>query len=829
MSRTFELHKHGKLVEVEFSGSDRFRRQGTYEPLGIDRVVGVDTESLVSGGVTIIKEVPDEQDPTRMKRVRNYSGGRLDTVLLPMWFSTGPEVVETAGRSALEALLEAVCGRYSVPEPRASRTAQRVRGNDGGRDGRREGVDPVLLVFFNLPYDMGRLCSRTPQLLRALASGADTYTVWVGRYSVEVARMVLGNGSSFEWYVREEGDQYDVFDGNSRITRLLGLDMHGYWKSSLAASAKALGVSDKLDVEAMLRAVDPREGDDREWFRRAREEFSEEEWGVVRRYSAGDAQSTMELYAATVDLLRTVDARVVRRTGVIPPSAPGAAARIAFAKAHDGGVDSWRRPPAWVDQMGCDAYRGARAFCARPGRHEGVVVRDMKSAYPYAMAQLPDPVTLACERVKRREPSSGVNGLRDLRGLFGVLVVDGEGLDPVYPALRCHDEERGRLRGVYGPFRGLSATIPEVLVGVVDGSLRVDAIRDGVVMRGSPERSFLRRAVFDYFAIKDDPSNAPALRGTGKLLGVSLYGKLIETQCDQYWLDSDVMCPPFSDTQAVADALSVLYAETPAEEFDDRAAWLIERCASHAISCRDAACRGCDPEPVDPGPAAPVRTVLGEHRRYKAGQYFMPLYAAQVTGLTSASLGAMARATGAVQGDTDSAHTVGWAGEGVNRFHAAMAEAGYAWPDSGLGSWSVETPIPSEESWCARTKLYSHRFADGTFLRCPRCRAEPGFRCRGDGQCADRPYKQAMHGFSKYPGGAAALHNAVREVALGGSYRYTTRPSPRKIREALVRGLPVGEFVSREVQVAAGIDPNTEIRGGVCYWKRMEERCETPF
>lgn len=783
LARKFQVHKHGKLVEVKFTGSDRFRPQGTFAPLPPDRIVGVDTESLTRDG-------------------------QLETVLVPLWFSTGEQVVEIESRSdALEPLLDAVCERYSIDAERPSRYTQRERG-EGGRDGRRESVDPVLLVFFNLPYDMGRLCARVPQLLRALASGADTYEVTVGKYRIEVCRMVLGNGSSFEWLVRERTP-----DGKTRITRLLGLDMHGYWKSSLAASAKSLGVSEKLDVEKMLREINPREGDDTEWFRRPFEDYSEEEWAAVKRYASGDAQSTSELYLATVDLLRTVDARVVRRTGVIPPSAPGAAARIAFAKAHDlhpekrGG---WRRYPAWADQLGCDAYRGARAFCARPGRHEGMVVRDIKSAYPYALTQLPDPVTVQCERVK---PWTKI---ADLRGTFGVLVIDGEGLDPVYPALRCHDDDRGRLRGVYGRFRGLPATIPEVLIGLADGSLRVDSIRDGVAMRGDPEKSFLRQAMLDFFAIKDNPSNAPALQGTGKLLAVSTYGKLIEVQCDQYWLDSDVMCPPFRDLSSVAASLAKLYAETPADQFDEAAAYLIERCGCHLAACRDVLCRGCGPEPVDAGPAKPLRSRTVGLRTYEAGQYFMPLYAAQITGLTSASLGAMARATRAAQGDTDSVHTVGWQEEGYEQFYRVMAEAGYDWPRKGLGSWSVETPTPSEESLCARVKLYSHKFVDGTFLKC-RCGAKVGFGC----DCEDRPYKQAKHGFAKYPGGQAALHEAIRELVGGGSHKYQTRPSPRKIREALVAGLEVGEFVSRTVQVVAGLDPNLEIRDGVAYWKKL--------
>src|SRR5574343_216283 len=213
-TRKFTLHKRGDLVEVLFKASDRFRQMGAFSPLGRDRVVGVDTESLTRCG-------------------------------------------------HLESVLEAIHERYSLPEERPSRTAQRERDGDGRLHGRREVVDPVLLVFFNLPYDIGRLCSKNPRLLRALVSGAETYEVQVGGYSVEVARMVLGAGTSREWFVRR----------NSRITRLIGIDMHGYWKSSLAAAAKAVGVSDKIEI-------------DKDWYTRPFEEFEPEEWEEFKRYAA---------------------------------------------------------------------------------------------------------------------------------------------------------------------------------------------------------------------------------------------------------------------------------------------------------------------------------------------------------------------------------------------------------------------------------------------------------------------------------------------------------------------------------------------------------------
>lgn len=779
LTRKFLLHKRGELVEATFTGSDKFRAQGTFQPLRADRIVGVDTESLK----------------------RRSLGGRLSTVLVPLWFSTGAEVIQVTddGSDALDAMLGAVCERYSVPEERPSRTVQRerrVRHDGMRRDGRREAVDPVLLVFFNLPYDIGRLCSEQPQFLRALASGADTYKIVVGSREVEVCRTVLGAGSSFEWMVRS-----NECVGEPRITRLLGIDCHGYWKSSLRLAAKAAGVTEKVAI-------------DLDW-ERSLEDLSDDEWREFKRYAAGDAQSTAELYAATVTLLRTIDARVVRRTGVIPPSAPGAAARIAFSKAHDlhPETKTWRRYPAWADQLGCDAYRGARCFNARPGRHEAVLVRDIKSAYPYALTQLPDPVTLKCERVGRVAGPAAEERILGLRGKFGVLKIDGAGLDPVYPALRCHDA--GRIRLVYGPFHGLAATIPEIVIGLETGTLRVDAISDGVIMQGDPEKSFLRHAMLDFFALKENPNNEPALYNLGKLLATSTYGKLIEVQCNQHWLDSGVLCPPFKDQAGAASFLARLYAETSPEKFDDAAACYIEKWGNHGIGCRDPFCLGCGGEPVLDGPAMPIRSQLSRFKRYECGQYFMPLYAAQITGFISATLALMARVTRAMQGDTDSVHHSATRSDD-SEFYAAMKRSGYPWPRSGLGHWAMETHVPSAESLCGRIKLYSHRFNEPV-SKCGECGAGPGVACRCAGS-ESRYFKQARHGFSKYPGGCEALHEAIREITEGRSHTYTTRPSPRKIRQALVMGLPVGEFVSREVKINAGKDSNTRVENGVCEW-----------
>lgn len=756
LARTFKLHKHGELVDVRFVGTDTFKKQETYVPIDSGRIVGVDTESLTKKG-------------------------KLTTVLVPLRFSTGDQLIEAGTGTVLEKLLDSITGRFEVDgsEIRESQTKQRTKrkrehGNNR-RDGRRVDISPVLLVFFNLPYDLGRLCSDQPQLLRAIGSGADTYFVDVGNYRIEVAKMVLNHGAIFEWFVRNKI--------KNSITRIIAIDMVGYWKTSLAKAAKSLGVTEKIDIDS-------------EVFTKPFEAFTFEEWITFKEYALGDVQTTLELYHATVALLSTIDEKVIRRNGVIPPSAPGAAARITFAKAFSIHTDktTWKRYPAWADQMGCDAYFGGRAFCVKPGIFEGLNVLDLKSAYAYAMCQLPDPVTVECKCIVPRDIKN--DQLLDYRGKFGVMYVSGHATDAIYPAFRIHDTENNRLRYVYGEFHNLPMTIPELIIGIESGVLEINHIHKGVIMQGSSEDSFLRVAMQDFFAIKNDESNEKALRDMAKLLGNSTYGKLIEVQHTQHFLDSELICPVFENGHEVVVELARLYAECPASEFDDRASVLIEHWQRHKIRCESLNCKGCGPEPIDKSkPALPIRRGLSHLKRYKCGQYFMPLYAAQITGLVSACLGLMARITKAIQGDTDSVH-----GKYVtenSEYYSVMERAGYDAPKTGIGCWELETKRPSIESVLVRPKMYSHRLGLDSF-------------------------KQAKHGFSKYPNGQSVLHEVMKQIiSRGNPVEYESKASPRKLREALIQKKEIGEFIRRDIQVSFVQDPNMYQVDGINLWKPM--------
>jgi hypothetical protein len=775
LNRTFKIHKGGSLATVNFTGSDVFKKQASFEPLTKDRIVGIDTESLT---------------------VAN----KLETVLVPLRYHDEDKLIEALGNDRLlETVLDSLASKYSEPYECESDNKQRKRRNGGKRDGRRVTVNPAVLVFYNLPYDIGRLAAKHKLLLKAIASGADTYSVECGKYEIEVSRMIMGAGASFEWFVR--------CPSKNRITRLIGIDMVGYWKMSLAKTAKALGVSAKIEIDPIF-------------YETPKELFSDKEWEEFKTYSLGDVQTTVEIYHATVDLLTKIDARVIRRNGVIPPSAPGASARVTFAKAFDAHpeIEEWKRYPAWCDQMGCDSYFGGRTFCKEPGIFTNMRVLDLKSAYPYAMSLLPDPVTVKTELVSRKEFDAKF--LDRIRGKFGVLYIDGECTDSVYPCFRTHDTKNRRLQYVYGHFKNMPVTIPEIVVGIESGALKVDTVRKGAIMEGSNEKSFLNLAMTTFFTIKENKLFELALRNMAKLLANSGYGKLIEVQQTQFYLESQIMCPPYVDMYKIAEVISRLYVETPEENFDNVVAALIETSYKHKITCDDEECVGCGPEEIEDGPSIPLNRRMSAFKNYRCGQYFMPLYAAQVTGLTSASLGLMARLTQAVQGDTDSVHILPNSTIGVSRYYEIMRRSGYPTPESGIGSWADETENPSVESVCVRPKVYSHKFADGS-------------------------YKQAKHGFAKWnsPKAEAAmqgsgtyeerarrreqilqaeLHEALKTVLMGKSVNYETRKAPRKLREAIISGKEVGEFIQRKVEVSHVTDPNITMINGINHWNEYQ-------
>jgi hypothetical protein len=690
-----------------------------------------------------------------------------------------------------------------------------------------------------MSYDLGRLAADRKDLIRSMIVGADSFMMKVSeRISIEVVRQHLGNASQFEWLIRD-------FE-SKKIARVIGLDLTGYWKTSLSKAAKAAGVILKQEIPS-------------DWYTRPRSEFTDAEWDIFLEYGLGDVRSTLELYHATVALLRDIDDRVVKRTGVIPPSAPGAAARIVFQGAFDmhpelrkenGGPGSWMRAPQWADQLGCDSYYGGRVFCIEPGCHEGMASFDIKSAYSYAMACMPDPVGMIYESVNACDHFD----INRFRGQFGALRFDGCGIDDIYPALRVHDvteakdgsKRYGRLRYLVGEFKNHAATIPEIVLGVLSGTLRVDRIREGVIMRGDPEKSFLRAGMAKFFGIKNDPTKEKALQDMAKLLGNSTYGKLVEVNARDYSVLESAHIPVFQQSEKVAKTIARIYASCGRLEFnnsDDDDSEYFGDTPNQVVRSKETFQRLLDTKkelnPLELAPhaildyiaslvTADVPLEVDEHGKrsnrvellanfmrsqtqFRCGQYFMPLIASNITGLIAGILGAGAKCVGALQGDTDSLHVPVPPGfilkkdktarelelPGWREFDELLAKAGYGAPIESipkLGQFFCEVDAPTKESILVRPKVYSHDLGDGDF-------------------------KQAKHGVSKFPDSKAALHEACRSLLDQSTYTYDTKASPRKMREAIRTDSIIGEFVSHQVTLNFIMNPHTKLdENNTIHW-----------
>lgn len=838
----FELWKGGTVVPCHFRGTTAFRKQETYETIDAKRVFGIDTESLRKGG----------------SEGEAYEDGKLRTLLVPLHFHDREHLIETPDGSGMLPEMFAECARRGMfqTDERPSRTVQRKarEGKRSRRDGRRTHLEPWLSVWFNMSYDMCRMLADAKGGLRIVAAGAESFRLSVSpRFEIEVCRMHFGSSASFEWLVRDRV--------NRTIMRLLGIDLGGYWKTTLAKAAEALGVTQKIDIAATIDNV----------YERPFETLSAAEWAAFCEYACSDAKTHLELYHATVALLVTVDARVVRKNGVIPPSAPGASARIAFALAFDEHPDklTWERYAFEYDQIAVRAYYGGRAFCSRPAVYARMMSLDLKSAYPFQLCLMPDPVT-----VRMVDAVAGPFFVDTWKGRYGVLVVSGESLDDRYPAFRVHDAENGgRLRYVYGRFENLSVTIPELVIGVLRGALRIDHIVSGFFMRGKAETSFLRRTVEKLFAIKENKSNSKALRDMAKLLMNALYGKLIEVQDHDYTIAEAMPISNFADKAQIAESMAHIYANGGAVVVDDLwfgaetdtdQVFLAKRYLTNALCMADVdspadyvaeyiqALEMADAECVNDRIMS-VREFLQGVRTYKCGQYFLPAYASQITGATSAMLGLMAYALGAIQGDTDSVHVA--LPNGVNSifempeietYFQVMRDAGYPSPRKNrdgvyeggvatapaLGAWEEETSLPSEESVLVRPKVYSHRFPVGTV--------------GSDGKPVR--YKQAVHGFAKFHTPAIDLamrdvsvpadkrrahvaevkgaeqHRAMRALLAGEEFTYTSKKAPRKLKESVLSGKEAGEFVATDVTLRPTLDPNVRKGSdGVVRWKKFGE------
>src|SRR5712691_9268613 len=161
-------------VRVELPSHHVFRRPKVYEPINPRYLVGLDTESFSN---------------------KNY-GGELRTNLVQLDFcdSDTSVVLDTTEKMyPIEAVFDALWNAYAVQEICPSETKQRrkrTRSDGYHRDGRRQYVQPVVLIAHNLEYDLGRLIRNHQQFRRAIQTGNNSVRILIGTYEIEIASLI---------------------------------------------------------------------------------------------------------------------------------------------------------------------------------------------------------------------------------------------------------------------------------------------------------------------------------------------------------------------------------------------------------------------------------------------------------------------------------------------------------------------------------------------------------------------------------------------------------------------------------------------------------------
>lgn len=663
------------------------------------------------------------------------------------------------------ALLDYLFPLYAEREERASQTKQREKRihTNGGyyRDGRRKTILPVCMTFYNMPYDISRLFRQNEQFLRAIQlSTQDSVRVCVGPYEIELVENRCYTATpSFEWFIRRDG----------YILRVIGRDLWSYDKSGLDAFSEALlGIGkDELSEEekALLfdrcidRSFEEKEGLEQKW----------------KQYAAHDVRITFECLQALILALSDVSHAFVMRNGMIPRSAPGCAARIAWSLASN---DEWNKPQEWVQEIGALTYAGARAFTSRPGKYDRMWVYDISSAYPHVMSLLPDLCTVQYERVKE-----GYYDQEQYKGKWGSLCISGRGTDKYYPALRKHDEKHGRLQYVYGDFTRLWVTIPEIVIGVASGRLEVHYVHDGVIMEGEKDKSFLRKFVLKMYDMKKRSKKDSPLYLMSKLMMNSLYGKLVEVNVDACSVAKDYELAKCLTIPIVRDK------EGKHENWQET----IQAYVQHGID----GLMEIQEKYADVQEHASFGMLYKLHGRQTgiAGQYYLPLYGAQITGMTSAKLGLVASLSGATNGHTDSIFVdkpIEWE---IDAAMSLIEQCGYEAYNrqNGLGSFVCE--IAGMPATIIRHNVYVvYKDTYDT-----------------------KNVKLAKHGIVHAE--KSDIVSIIEKLYEDGRVEYRTRKTPVKMKTAALRGTEPGMFIREKRRRSVTTDCNQQEEHGVLSWK----------
>lgn len=856
------VFKGNKQSKAQLQIMQEVRKPKPHSQVRAGRRFSADTESFHHISPDGIWSEPSNLDKNLIMR---YTGDlRTDVVTLAFENEKDDTLLLTSElEHPITAILDHIWPLFAEHDQQSKHEQRKMRTRPDGdrRDGRKDTIEPVVCIFHNLTYDIGRLMRSHMQFLRSVVSAVeDTYRFNVGDYEIEVNKGVYtGSAPFFEWYIRKDG----------QIIRLLGRDLLGYLKNSLKEIGKSFFPDNpelwKDDIETgtfNLPYEDVVAGATAETLRgkygmdivKDIQDFVSTPIETFWEYAKQDPKVTLRAYMKLTDLLMEVSPVAIGKDGIIPPSAPACAARIAASFASE---DKWQLAPRAVQQMGSTTYCGAYVDSRKNQSVANMKVKDITSSYPFIMHQLPNPAN--CEYEELYPQAWTQDTFEYLKGQFGCVVFSGEGLDDRRPATRTHDCDNNRLVYQYGKIDCSFTTIQELLYGVASGRLRVDAIHSGYVIRTIDGESYLKLYIAELFKIKADANlsgNKP-LELLAKILMNAYYGKLLElrqqsTRYDGFTLelqlaiyDYSMECPTpngdmliwkeFNTTQLIP-TIERIYIEQGGEG--------VERFVT-------ALWTSCDPNPdkesdlykeylsfkdildelapmlvdhVDFYEGSNEITLkellnITDNSTWKAGTYYNPIFGCCITGGAAARVSLFAHCMDAQQVDTDSGMYQATDDEGsrMEEYYRLEELCGYPSPREGLGSWATE--LTNGTGRLLKNKMY---YLEGVDTK---GNPKTKMAIHGMGGMPKKPNKNGIY---------QAIHY-MDELATSGKTEYISKGKPEPLKQYALH--MTGVLQSDTVQKEAGTwiqekrtmtlapDPNQWIDiNGERHWKPFVEQ-----
>lgn len=630
----------------------------------------------------------------------------------------------------------------------------RMRREPKKRGAGRPMLPAVLFCFYNLEYDIQRLFLGNSDFFKIAKVNIEGMKILIDGYEIENVHMVLtGSAPHFSWIVRKD----------NRIMRLYAIDIWGYLKQGLAESAKALGVIDKIDI-------------DKSYFHIPFEELSDEQLNELREYGKRDPKTTREIYLMLLEILSSFSPAVITKKGILPPSAPAAAARIAFSQ-MDG--DYLRQSPKWAVELALSSYSGGLVFSRVRGAVSNILVGDRNSAYPTMMTLLPDPEKITY--ISRIKPN-----IDELIGKIGFCRASFVHHGKFIPFVTTWDGSARSNHGI-GNYHKQAISIYELAAGYLTGQITDITVHEAVYLsyeKDAESSGFLYDFVMKYHKMKNENEKGSPLYLLAKLLMNSLYGKLIEMRSPE-----TLILPKSVSMLRVPESWNYRIAKN--DDFRNR-----------FYTCLVQSGFGLD-ELLQEFPSfhedsfVKLETLV-ESTELKAGTFFFPFYASLITAGQRAWMSVYTYFTKAFLADTDSAFTP----LSLDEFKVSIQKADEITSLIGVGRCQIgnalgdiDIEIQDASGYIAGIKQYALKDKKGKEKIAHHAITSP------DLSDTEHPKDMKNLFFAK----------VIEHLSKGESVTYQEKARPIKIRSALLRGGDYGKFFSSPRTITPKDDPRMKV------------------